>query len=373
MKNIIFVTEIKALSNKEATSTHIMSYNLLKGFHDNNCNVSLIAIYSGEDDQIDEIKKSYSHVANNIICVKSKLGHNVNKYKQILKMLYLTYFSKGYKKVISGNLNLEDSVLISHNPSIESIFICKYLKSKCVKYIQYWSDPIAISGIYPKNLNYKRVIHKVVENKCLSYADLIIYGTKVLFDAQKEIYKKYQNKMDYINISYTEKSNTQDANKNNNFIYAGNYYSNIRNIKPLYQAFNEEEIGRLVVYGKSDLKLQSTKNVEIHERISPDQLKEIEKEYNNIVCITNINCLQIPGKIFYDMSDKKNILVILDGEYKEEIKSYLDTYKRFITCYNTEEDIKTAILSLKESQFSSEYAIENFSPKQIVKTLLEKI
>ena len=69
MKNIIFVTEIKALSNKEATSTHIMSYNLLKGFHDNNCNVSLIAIYSGEDDQIDEIKKSYSHVANNIICL----------------------------------------------------------------------------------------------------------------------------------------------------------------------------------------------------------------------------------------------------------------------------------------------------------------
>lgn len=372
-KNVVFVTEIKALSNKEATSTHIMSYNLLKGFKDNECKITLIAIYTGDDEQSEEIKKYYASITDRVFCVKSRIGNNLSKYSQLIKMFYYTFLSKKHKKDIPSEIDLNDSILISHNPSIESICLCKYLKNKCSKYVQYWSDPIAISGILPEDLSIKRVAHKVIEKKCLSYADKIIYGTKVLLDAQKTIYKKYANKMDYIDISYIEKNKTTTTKPNNRFLYAGNYYSSIRNIYPLYQAFNDFKLGELTIYGSSDLQLSSTECVKVNGRISLDQLTEIENEYYNIVCVGNVNCLQIPGKIFYDMNKNKNILVVLDGKYKEEIKSYLDSYNRFITCYNTAEAIKEAIQQLEKNKLNNEYALENYSPKMIIKTFFDKI
>ena len=70
----------------------------------------------------------------------------------------------------------ENTILISHSPSAESILLCKEIKKKysSIKFIEYWSDPIALSGIYPENFNIKRYPLYFIEKHLLKYADKIV-------------------------------------------------------------------------------------------------------------------------------------------------------------------------------------------------------
>ena len=82
--------------------------------------------------------------------------------------------------------------------------------------------------------------------------------------------------------------------------------------------------------------------------------------------------MQIPGKLFYDMYSDKNILVITDGPYGNEIGEYLKTYKRFHFCENKKEDIIAALKQMQNMEpfKDKKYIEENFSPQKVANDLV---
>ena len=64
------------------------------------------------------------------------------------------------------------------------------------------------------------------------------------------------------------------------------------------------------------------------------------------MCILNTSGTQIPGKIYHYAAANKPILIILDGEYKQEIFKYLNEYNRFVFCDNKVESIKESIKNI---------------------------
>lgn len=62
-----------------------------------------------------------------------------------------------------------------------------------------------------------------------------------------------------------------------------------------------------------------------------------------MVVILNLRGGQIPGKLYHLAATNKPILVIMDGDYKQIIREYLNGFDRYILCDNTEESISNAI------------------------------
>ena len=157
--------------------------------------------------------------------------------------------------------------------------------------------------------------------------------------------------------------------QSNLFIYAGNYYSKIRNIKPLFEAFSELKEYELDVYGNGDVSYLSN-NINIKGRISPNELKTIESKYQNVVCVMNSNCIQIPGKIFYRMNCNQNIFVICDGIHQDELIKYLKTFNRFIIVKNNKESIVNGIKNINKKVFDTKKIEQDYSPKKIAYDIL---
>lgn len=132
----------------------------------------------------------------------------------------------------------------------EAIFICRELlrRNRALKYIQYWSDPIALSGIMPEQFGFKRKPFYLLEKYAFGLADEIVFGTETLLEMNAVLYPKYKFKMRFVDIAYLHGENSAISRKNNMFIYAGNYYGAIRNIKPLYEAFAESGNEFFLVY-----------------------------------------------------------------------------------------------------------------------------
>ena len=90
-----------------------------------------------------------------------------------------------------------------------------------------------------------------------------------------------------------------------------------------------------------------------------------------LVCLLNKDCIQIPGKIFYNTNSNKPILIILDGPYKEEMQEYLEDFQRFEFCENNEESIRKAVAKIqKEGGKVNLSQIHRLSPEAIAKDLI---
>lgn len=251
------------------------------------------------------------------------------------------------------------------------------------KWIQHWGDPLAsditYNGVYPM------FIRKLVERNIISSADEIVYVSPFTLAYQKEVYKKLQDKMRFIPLACEENNNNPlEKQKSDetvkrdklNIAYLGDYNSKIRNIKPLYNVCKKNMKYNLTIAGNTDLSLDDTENITVLPRIANNKVKEIENTSDVIVSIGNLHGNQIPGKIYYATSSNKVILVTVDGEYKELMKEYLESYNRFECCDNTEEEIEKKLKKIYDSVI--EKGIENaFStpevllPINVVKKILE--
>lgn len=371
MRNIVFVSEIQDPEVK-GSSTQIMTRNILEGFKLNNYRVTFIAIT--DDDCNDEsVIRNFSSLVERIKIIKSKSPVRLtsNKYAGISRLLSKAFIKNHYRNLVK-EINVEDnSIVISHSPSIDSILISSTIsRINKLKYLQYWSDPIAISGIYPENFSYKRIPHYIVERKMLRFADEIIYGTETLYKFQKKLFKKFSSKMRYVDISYSESNKTvgKNHNKSENIVtYTGSYKRNVRNIVPLYNSIQDLSNMKLLIYGDSDIQLKSEKNITVkNKRFSQNDIKIIEEKADILVGVLNSSCIQIPGKIFYHTNTDKVILIILDGKYKEEIKRYLEKFQRFEFCDNNEESIRNTLMKIQANNYSVNLSkIKLLSPKYI--------
>lgn len=376
-KIIYFVSGIRT-PDSNSTSTHLMTESLLRGWKENGYKVTFFAICEYEN-EAENIKTYYSQFTENVIVLNSLYSFAHGKFANMFNILSSVFFDKRYQKVIYSKItsNEQPDLILSHAPSFEAIPFCKALKKKFKKvpFYQYWSDPVALSGIIPEAFGFKRWPFYIAEKRAFKSADQIIFGTKTLLDMNSWLYKKFAKKMRYVDVAYLHKEKKSIFTRNNfEYIYAGNYFSSIRNIIPLYNAFNG--LGgeyKLYIYGASDLDLKSTDNVIVNERIPAKELEKIEASFVNNISLLNHSCMQIPGKTFYQTDTDQNIIVIADGSHKEDIIDYLKTYNRFEICQNTEEEIINKIIKIsKTDKFCCTQEIKKFfSPETVSEKIIK--
>lgn len=372
VKKIIFVSEIQDPIVR-GFSTQILTQNLLEGFQENQYEVHFIAICDSNCN-MDNVIRYYGGMVSKICVVRSRMNLTIytNKYIQLLRILRSLLHTATYKKLLP-DMDIDiNTVLISHTPSLEAAFICKEIKKqyKKIRYIQYWSDPYALSGKLPDNFGIKRIPHYLIEKIILKLADRIVYCSKTLLEGQKKIFKSECNKMDYVLMSYSNEKYPMNKRIPNNkrylFGYAGTYHPLIRNIVPLYNAFQINDCADLCIIGKGLVKLENKSNITILDQIPQNEILNEEANFDVLVCLMNMNSVQIPGKLFYRINTNKIILVILDGSNAEEIKNSLAPYKRFEFCYNNEVSISAAISRICNGQVIVDLSCVNFFSPQLV-------
>ncbi|MCR5021828.1 hypothetical protein, partial [Ruminococcus sp.] len=361
-----------------ASSTQIMTRNILKGFGDNCNDITFVAIIK-KDVSKENIKEYYNGLYTRLFFVNDITKNRRNRIKGLLSMLWHTAIIHSRKNIDDiCKLIDDDTVLVSHSPSIDSILICRAIKQKFpkIRYIQYWSDPITLALISPKDYTVKRLPFYWVENRLHKSADTIVYGTKSLYIGQKSLFKKYCNKMAYCDVSYCIDNETTMSNYSKKispmiYGYFGGYNSSVRDIRQLYNAFVDEE-SKLVICGNGDISLTKIPNIDVLNRVPQSEVASLEASADVYICILNKHGIQIPGKVFYLTDTDKFILVICDGDYKKEIREYLSSFKRFIFCENTADDIRRVIKEINMGQHSIDKSeLYRLSPKYVSKSIID--
>lgn len=238
-----------------------------------------------------------------------------------------------------------DIIISSSDPKSSHLMAKQVMKCNpniAKKWIQYWGDP------FYDDINDSRKILKIFvkkeEKRLLKLCDKVVYVSPLTLKKQQKLFPQYSKKMFFLPIPYNEeiiyKKQKSEILK---IGYFGNYFEKNRNIIPLYNSVNNKKKMKLLICGETNLNLKETSNVVIKNREKLEKIREYESEVDVLVCVCNKFGTQIPGKIYHYSATNKPILVILDGQYKEEIKKYLEKFKRFILCYNDKESIEMAL------------------------------
>lgn len=376
IKTIIFISEMKN-PFINATSTQIMTRNLLEGFKDNCDHLIFVPILQNMDES-DIIIDYYKKMCDLIIPYKDITKNRDKRIFGKFSMILNTFIKKKFyipaelKKYLNN-----DSVVVSHSPSIDSALLSRYIKKiyPKINYIQYRGDPITLSLITPETVPNKRMILKFVEENLHKCADKIVYGTESLYNSQIKLFPNDKSKSISSKVSFNSESESRYKNeqKTNTFGYYGNYYSSIRDIRPLYDAFRNIKSYNLTICGKGDIKLQSSENINILKRVPQSKIARLEKKSDVIICLLNRVGIQIPGKVFYQINTNKPIIVILDGPYKNEIKKELKKTSRFIFCENNVDSIIQALIHAdNELKKNRNYFVDDYSPSEVCKEILYK-
>lgn len=372
-KRIIFIAEMRN-PKTEASSTQIMTRNLLHGFCEISDDVIFVPVIADDKDKKD-IRDYYISICNHIIFAKE-----TSKYKKRIigrQIIWLKNSVLPHKNCVPDEMIKvinDDTVVVSQSPSVDTAVICKKLKKMYprIQYIQYWGDPLALSLITPAEYTIKRSILKLIEKILHKSADKVVFGTESLYKAEIELFPSIKKKAFACCVAYMpEAVSTQRQNSLIRFGYFGNYYSNIRNLKPLHEAFTNVDGAELIICGLTDMNLAESKNITVMGRIPQNRVEEYEEQLDVEICVLNSVGIQIPGKIFYHTNTSKLILVILDGPRKQEIKNELDKSHRFIFCENNVSDINRVINDIISGKYNNmDYNTEYYSPESVCRQIL---
>lgn len=334
-------------------------------------------VYEGYDffSKINIIELKGNSVYNNLIKGTKKSGIKKEIYSLARKIYHdFTFFD--HTKSIAEKIKIDDlpsrkyDLVISISDPKTSHMAVNTLARQGLEYskwIQYWGDPLALDISHTNKL--PLFINKQVENKLFYDSDLILYASPVTLQKQKELFKHSSPKMKFIPTPYIEKKlYPRTNNEKFQLGYFGDYVSKTRNIKPLYDASLElKEIVDLTVVGNTDINFEPTENIHFYER---QEIAKFEANTDLLVCMLNKKGTQIPGKIFHYASTNKPILLILDGEYGEEIGEYFKKLKRYYICSNNKEEIKEKINVIKNDS-SEQSPLDAFSPTDVAKKILD--
>lgn len=312
--------------------------------------------------------------------IKSEVKKNLLKksFYKIIHNIYHLFFIYDHTFFIIKQMNVEllpqnqyDLIISSSDPKTSHLCVRRLLARgvKCDKWVQYWGDPMA-ADITRKTL-YPRFVIKRFEKKILKEADKIIYVSPFTCEMQKKIFPQLTDKMDWLPIPYwSEKVYPETENDSFTVGYFGDYKSKIRNIIPFYHVCKAlPSLIKSYIIGSSDIQLPELENIEI---LSRRDVTEYEKQSDLLVCILNKNGTQIPGKLYHYAATSKPILVIVDGEKKEQMMEYIGKFERFYLCDNTEAEIEKALLNIMQSNKKFE-PCKQLTPYNISRRFLSKI
>lgn len=364
--NILFVTLFPLENNTSVTKSN---YGIIKGLMDLGHQITIMmpkmslkngsydAAYNLETCKIIRIGgKPFGEIApmNNVGTLWYKIKHKLHKEFDILDItkVYLTEADK-----ISIPNEKFDVVISTSDPKTSHLFV-KRLIARGLKYdrwIQHWGDPLN-GDITRKNCYPDKVI-QWYEKRIIKCADKVIYVSPFTAEVQKRVYPQFATKILFVPLPCEENNEIEDRKRDGDKLrlsYLGDYNLAIRDIRPLYETCCESKDVDLTIAGHSGLKLKERKNVHIYPRVPLARVREIEQGADVLVSVGNLRGTQIPGKIYYTAATNKHILVIVDGDNIEEMKAYLNQYRRFIVCDNNVESIKMVIEKIKGLQ-STDY------------------
>ena len=265
-----------------------------------------------------------------------------------------------------------DLIISSSDPKSSHLLAEKLIKLNSditKRWIQYWGDPFA--GDINKNTIVPTKFIKKEEKKLIDLCDKVIYVSPFTLEEQKENYPDCKNKMEFLPIPYVkEKIYKEVKNSKVTLGYFGDYKSKDRNIKPLYKAIEKEKGFYLNICGNSDLSLLQKENMIIKPRQKLDVVEKLEENCDILVCICNKKGTQIPGKVYHYAATNKPILIILDGDKKEELRKYFESFNRYVLCENTESEIINAINNIRNSNIGYK-PLESLSAKKIAEKFIQ--
>lgn len=335
-----------------SASSNMRNIALLKGLIENGHAVSTLTPFAQKDSPLyDEsllnIKFEERYFIDMGIVHSTLSKNNVKKNK--LKLIIYNFIKK-FKmydfrnSLAKKNIIIKekfDIIISSSDPKSSHLLAKKLIERNpgiTKRWIQYWGDPF-YDDINDKRKFIKLFIKKEEANliKC---ADKVIYVSPFTFKKQKNIYPKFKSKMFFLPIPFSEEILYENKKIGKLKLgYFGDYYSRNRNIVPLYDSIKSNRNVELIICGSSNLNLENTNNIKIHARQQLKKIREYEANSDVLVCICNKNGSQIPGKVYHYAATNKPILIIIDGELSEDLKTYFESFNRYILCYNNKESI----------------------------------
>lgn len=392
---ILFVTMTPIQNN---TSASIINRHVIKALHKLGHNVDVLS--SEPDNRVNSFENdlkldfvNYYYLKKNVIYDTFKNKKNYQGLKGILiknirryiRYVYSAFNIYDAQKRLVNMLDVNefndiqyDMIISASDPKSSHLLAIKFMKLYNVsktKYIQYWGDPM-YADITNKYI-WKKPLLKSAEKKLIKEADSIIYVSPFTLELQKKLYPDYKSKMHCVLPNYVDKLVESFALKSSKKIkigYFGAYNSKIRNIVPFYKAAQDLDSIETIICGSSDLDLKSTNQVSIKGYTPYVETHRLEEECDILVCLCNKKGTQIPGKIYYNASFHKPIIVIVDGEYSEEIKCFLEKFNRYIICNNDKEDIKRAIILAEKSIYSFKLNLPQIlAPDNVARNIISSV
>lgn len=269
-----------------------------------------------------------------------------------------------------------DLVISLAYPPVSHLVAYKLISKKQIKtnrWIQLWEDPWCSDIIFRSANSIKR-IHRAEkeEARLLSLADEILYVSPITLENQKAAYPDSANKMRWLPVPSYYSVTTPNKIDGKVFGYFGDYSSQIRNLKPFYEAAIETDV-TVNICGSSDEMFSSTNSITVRPRISLDELRPIEDNTNVLVFLSNLHGGQIPGKIYQYAATDKIVLFILDGTENEIniLKDFFGKYNRFVFCNNNKDSISKAISDICNGKYDKyNTPLDIFTPEKIVHKIL---
>lgn len=242
---------------------------------------------------------------------------------------------------------------------------------KTKEWCQLWEDPWSTDLYKVDSSVYEK------EKKLLDQASKILYVTPLTLAQQKKLFPEDASKMDWLPLpTYFSENNSEFKEGTFTFGYFGQYFTQVRNLKPVYDAINELH-QEFIICGEPHDLFRQTETIHIYPRMSPDKLVEYENKTNVLIFVANLGGGQIPGKIYQYSGTNKWILFILDGtaEEKAVLKEYFEKYERYVFCENTVDSIKNAINKILMGKVDTvkNSPVNYFEAKSIVNEILNKM
>lgn len=378
---VLFVTLFPLENN---TSVTISNYGVLRGLHQLGHDVTILMPqlslypismpYDLSMFRIERIKgKSIYQIRT--MPEKQSLGYKLKrKWNKWFNFLDFTkYYLKCAKSVSILNEHF-DLVISTSDPKTTHVFVKKMIDHglSCSRWIQHWGDPMY--GDITRSNCYPNWVVKCYERRIVKWADKVVYVSPFTADMLKAVHPQYKDKIEFVPLPCEELVTDTPINTNTilKLVYLGDYSPSIRNILPLYDAVKEMSDVQLTIAGSSSLSLENTDSITILPRIPHTQCHQLESEADVLVTVCNLRGTQIPGKVYYAAASQKHMLVILDGDEKDKLKEYVDSFGRYITCENNPESIQKALSDIRSRKDTTTYVVPPiFLPKNNVEEILK--
>lgn len=312
--------------------------------------------------------------SNNIVEVSAtsnsrKFMKNIlKKGKSIVAIpdMYFNWAKKASKYGIELMKKEKFDVIFSmHEPPSSHICALKIKEEfRDVPWVTYWSDPWLKDSTRENISSLRRNFEQSYEKKIVELSDRFIFVTKANRDDYVESYNIPIEKTFIVTRGYDDeqykdiksKSNPEMINKEKiNFVYAGEIFSKLRDVRPFIEALNTIKENNSEVFNKLNIlffgniddeeiknRLLSVENVNVSSRIPYNEALGYMLNSEVLLLFGNKNSKQIPAKI-YDYFGADGLIFVILGDENDPIKDIVSNKEKCIVVNNNPKEILEGI------------------------------